>query len=241
MSLRPVVLLTRPEAASHRFAALLPEGVRVVIAPLIGIETAAQTLVLDNAQGIIFTSGNAVTIAAQLTIDRTLPCFCIGEATAQAARQAGWSAQAMGGDADALVQALLQTRPTPPLLHLAGEHRRGQVAERLSAAGIETRAITLYRQTQNDLADEAQTLLATETPIIAPIFSPRSAQHFAQTVERRAHLHVVAISEATAEPLRGQGFATISVAGAPDARAMARGVTDCLARLSRVEGGGAAQ
>lgn len=238
--MRPVLLLTRPRASSLAFAEALPaemrDRVEVVISPLMEIEPLVQSLDLGAARGIVFSSANAVRAVAPLVTDRSLPCFCVGEVTAEVAREAGWDARAMGATADELVPALLREGPAGPLVHLVGQHRRGDIAGRLSQGGIETRAVPVYAQPLRDLNDAARAALAGELPVIAPLFSPRTARHFAGLARGTAPIHAVAMGEAVAESLNSLNFAYISVAEHPDAQSMVQAIGDCLGRISRVEG-----
>lgn len=243
--MRPVLLLTRPRAASERFAEALPQTVldrvSVLTSPLIGIEFLVESLDLGGARGIVFTSANAVDAAAAATADRTLLCHCVGEATAAAARNAGWHARNCGANSDELVTALAADPPPAPLLHLSGRHTRGDIASRLSHLGIPTRSLAVYDQPLLPLSSEALAVLAAEDPVIAPIFSPRTARHFADLVFASAPLHVIGLSEAVVEPLKNRQLASLEVAETPDASAMIRAIASRLDGMSRVEGQSSAQ
>ena len=134
---RPVLLMTRPRAASERFVSALPvevaDRVEVCIAPLMEIALSDAPITAADAQGVIFSSANGVQAARAAGLEPRLPAFCIGRATTAAATGAGWDARFAGEDADALVATLARTRPATPLLHLHGAHTRGDIAGRLTA------------------------------------------------------------------------------------------------------------
>ena len=125
----------------------------------------------------------------------------MGDKTGSVASAMGWKVGAVGADADALVAAISRISPRGPLVHLAGTHRRGRIAERLTATGIPTEVRTVYDQVLLPLSDAAKDLLAGKLPAIVPLFSPRTAAQFAHEVGDARHLRVVAMSEAVKEIL----------------------------------------
>lgn len=235
-ALRPVLLLTRPAEAAERFASQLPPDVLarvdLLVSPLIRIEPLVQSLDFGPARGLIFTSANAVRVVAGVTDDRRLPCFCVGDTTAATARAAGWDALALGATADELVAALLRDRPEGPLLHLSGEHTRGDIARRLG----DTTETAVYAQLLQPLNAAARQALDGAMPVIAPLFSPRTARHFAEQAAGRAPIHAIALSKSVAEPLKPKGFSRVVTALRPDAGAMVKAVVTCIEGISRVEG-----
>lgn len=239
------LLMTRPRPASRRFVAGLPRvlrsRLRIFYAPLIEIALTASRIDPGPARGLIFTSANGVECAARLLPKRDLPCYCVGSATTQAARRAGWQANLSGATADELVRSLVQMRPDGPLLHICGAHTRGDVARRLTRAGVSTEALTVYDQRLVPFADEAQRLLDATDPVIVPLFSPRTARHFADLFKGHAPVYAAALSDAVAAPLRGLGLRAIEMAPRPDSASLI-GAVEKLANLaSRVEGGPGAQ
>ncbi len=234
------LLMTRAEDASRRFVQRLPgqlrARLRVVTSPLIGVAPVAGTLDPAPARGIIFTSGNGVAVASSLTRRRDIPCFCVGRATTEAARDAGWKAACAGRTADELVADLSARRPAAPLLHLRGKHARGNIATRLTAAGVETHEQVIYDQHLLALNARARAALAGTEPVIVPLFSPRTARHFASLCRARAPLYIAAMSKAVAEPLVSLGPSALDVADIPEAQAMAEAVARLARRAGRVAG-----
>lgn len=235
------LLMTRPRAACEAFVAALPPQLRArltpICSPLIEIAGCADVIDFGDARGIVFSSANAVGVAARLTDRRDLPCYCVGAATTRAARAAGWSAECAGEDADALVRALTVAPPAAPLLHLRGAHARGDIAGRLSRSGCMTRQQAIYDQRLLPLSDEALAVLDGAAPVIAPIFSPRTARQFADCLAGRAPLFLVALSDAVASPLVSLTFRGLEVAERPDAEAMVKAIAGLAEQAIRVEGG----
>lgn len=233
---RPTILVTRPapDGAATAKALAKATGLSVVESPLLEIATIGPLPDLDGIRQLIFTSRNGVRAYTALG-GPDLPAICIGDATAEAAQEAGLTARAIGGDAEALVAALIQDRPEAPILHLRGEAARGEIAERLTAAGIATREAVIYRQTLLDLTEDARALLSDRRPVILPLYSPRTAARLAEIAQPRAPLHLVAMSTAIARAAAPLGAEKKIIADTPDATAMIRAV---LATLRRVEGMG---
>ena len=206
MAAKPILLLTRPTVAARRFIQELPNrvlsGVEICQSPLIEIVPVPHKAALDAARGVVFTSANGVAFSARFDSAMGQSAYCVGKATAQAAQEAGWTAHHKGNTADELVQALIEAKTSGPLLHLRGVHTRGDVAERLSRAGIKTESVVVYDQQLQPLTEQAKFCLNQKLPVLAPIFSPRSARQFANTAPNLANTHVIALSEMVAEPLK---------------------------------------
>ncbi len=226
------LILTRPRDASERFAESLSDvlkpGVRVIISPLFEIVPLGRIPDFSGIRGVIFTSANGVRHAGR---GNGLPAYCVGPATWHAAAASGWDAQKSGATADELVDCLISTTPPVPLLHVGGVHRRGQVAERLSAAGLPTKEAIVYDQESRPLAPAALSALAGDSPVILPLFSPRTARRFAAVAQPRAPLHLVAISAAVMAETRGLSAASRSVASDPDSQSMRNTVANLLRRV----------
>lgn len=233
------LLMTRAKDASDRFVDALPPDLhpRIVRSPLIGIVPVASGLDISGAKGIIFTSGNGVETASALTSRRDLPCFCVGQATTAKACATGWLAECAGRNADELVSALIARPPQAPLVHLRGVHARGGIADRLTAAGIETHAQAIYDQPLLPLSGAAIAALAGSDPVVVPLFSPRAARHFASLAEVSAPLFLAAMSGAVADPLKTLPFRWLQVAERPDIGAMADAVAAAAWQAIRVVGG----
>ena len=223
----PVLLLTRPEADSRRFAArvaALAGSARVVVSPL--LEIAAMGPPAPPGGVPVFTSAAAVPLAGPGGGARA---WCVGPRTAEAARAAGWAPREGGGDAGALVAAMLASGDPGPFVHLRGAHARGCVAERLRAGGRAAAERVVYDQRAVPLSPEALEALGGGGRVVAPLFSPRSAALLvAGAGNPGAPPRVVAMSVAVAEVARAAGWPA-RVAARADAGAMAEATAECLA------------
>lgn len=204
-TLAPTMLLTRPEPAARRFAAAVAHlGLPVVISPILRIVPVAHdTALLAGAGGLVFTSVHAVPAAGS---GRGRPAICVGPATAQAARAAGFAVTEGPGDA-ARMMPLLQDLGVG-WLHPHGAH----VAKVLPVLGM-----VVYDQLPQDLTPAARAVLDGPGPVILPLFSPRSARVLAaQAAGARADLWLAPISAAAALAWDGPA-ARVAVARTPDA------------------------
>lgn len=224
----PILLMTRPEAASRRFVAMLAGRFTPIYAPLIGISFSGALPDMAGFQGLVFTSAHGVAAYVAANGPR-LPAFTVGRATAVAARDAGFSAQSANGNADDLVEWLGNRLVQGPLLHVRGTFAQGDVAARLTAQGITTSEAVLYDQPQIPLTSSARNALNGETPVVAPVFSPRTAALLAEN-SIKAPLLVAAMSEAVAKPLAALHKTELKVAARPESSAMVRLVTELLER-----------
>ncbi len=230
------LLLTRPQEAAERFASeLAPDlspGTQIVISPLIDIAPRGEPIDVSGYAGVIFTSGNAVGFAGSAA---PVPAYCVGAQTRRRAEAAGWTVVEHEETADDLCLALTRAKIDSPVLHLAGQHRRGALACRLTAAGLRTDEHVIYDQYRVPFTPDAISALTGSDPVIAPLFSPRTAQVFAEQYQGAAPLYVVAISQAALQPILGISTMYARAASQPTACAVKEHILEV---LRRVEAGG---
>ncbi len=227
------VLVTRPEQEAKRFAAQLAEhGIEAVLAPLLAVEPLDAPLPpLESMQALVFTSANGVRAYAARETRRDLPAYAVGEATAAAAREAGFgNAISAGGDAEGLA-ALLVDRIDPakgPLLHVAGADQAGDLPGALRARGFAVQQAVLYRAVAAaELPAEARAAIETGAIAGVALFSPRSAAIFADRAvaaglgAKLASLDAFCLSRAVAAALEGKTkWRAVHVAERPNAEAL---------------------
>ena len=221
---RPVLLLTRPEPQSQRFAAQFRQRFGadwpIVISPLMALVATAPVPDLAPFAGLILSSESAVAMLAGSGQKVTMPCYCVGARTADAARALGATVVAVGQDAAELAGMMTLLAPLGRMVHLCGTHVAGDLANRLSSAGIETVSLAIYDQIAKPMTAQALSLLAGTRPLLVPLFSARSAQLFQdQTRNSRAPLWVVAFSPAVSGAVT-RPVARHRVAVRPDGAAM---------------------
>ena len=195
------VLVLRPEpGASATLARARRRGLDAIATPLFKIE-AIKWEAPDAAQfdSLLLTSANALRKGGEeLSKLRALPVHAVGEATAEAAREAGFEIAATG---EAGVDKLLESvEPDARLLHLCGEHRREPEARH------RVTVIPVYRT----IAVAAPNL-SVAPGSVALIHSPRAAGRFAELVEERGSIAIAAISPAAAVAA-GSGWQSVDTA-----------------------------
>ena len=228
--IRPLIVLTRPIEAAEKFAEQLRdrfEDVEVLIAPLQSIEFLSVSEDFSESKGLIFTSQNGVLAWNRLENRPFLPAYCVGPQTTERAASFGLGAIDCGGNAEAVVSELLAKSLAAPLLHFRGEHGRGQIAERLTEAGLETREAVVYRQVSLDPKDELLEVLD-RPDIVVPLFSPRSAKLFARIAPAGTNPRLAVISQAAAKALDPALQERMIVAHTPDREGMMQAIADCL-------------
>jgi uroporphyrinogen-III synthase len=222
------VLVTRSEpGASKTAAALRKRGAEPVIAPVLRVEFPDEIEVgLSRTSALLFTSPNAVRAWLACRSETDLPAFCVGDATAAAAEEAGFAkVRSAGGDASDLI-ALCAARLVPGrhrLLHLRGKHAAGDLAGRLRTLGFEVDEGVIYEAVSAAaLPENAARVIRRRELAVALFHSPRAAIAFTALVEDADlsdYLNTViavTISEAAAKGLVKSDWAAVKVAEAPN-------------------------
>ena len=206
----PKVLVLRPEpGCSETLAAARKRGLEAISAPIFAIESvpwdAPDPVQFDR---LIAGSANAFRFGGtQLDELTDLPVVAVGERTATAAREAGFTVAATG---QVGLQALLDTIKSPArLLRLSGEER----IDLAPPNGVSMVERTVYRAAPLPLADKAIEVLASGA--VALLHSGEAARRFAAECDRlsiaryRISLAALAPRIATAA---GSDWARIQVA-----------------------------
>lgn len=237
---RPLLLLTRPEASCEAFSKALPEETRdavdILISPLLSIRVTGPLPSFDGITGLIFTSVNGLDAYMALGgrgLD--VPVIAVGETTASAARAYGFHVDVAGGTADHLVQHVLDCGYSGGLMHLRGETAIGDIAARLSEAGVATSEAILYKQGLEPFPSSVREALSQDRPVIAPVFSPRTAEHLARESVGLGDMAYAAISPAVANALPGGTTRRVRVAGAPNREGMVTLVAEMVAEAVALE------
>lgn len=234
VTMTPIMIVTRPEPQGADFAAAVraewDAPIRILLSPLLQIAPVTVTDDLSGISAVILTSVNGVAQAARLALPSSVAAYCVGEKTAKAAAEAGFTPVTGPGDAEQLIAMILAQRPAGILAHIRGRHARGNIAAALTDAGVPCRDVIAYEQHAKPLTDIAQKALQGQNPVVVPLFSARTCTIFQCSGRISAPLHVVAISPA-ALPADLHAV-TKTVASAPDGPAMIRATLDCLRGIS---------
>ena len=221
------VLLTRPLEDSRAVAeALRPEGIDCLVWPLTRIVPTAGALEIpEGTGGLLFTSANGVRAFAALEPRRDLPALCVGDATAEAAREAGFAdVRSADGDAQALAE-LARRSGIAAFLHPRGRDAAGDLAGWLRESGRQVAEAVLYEAAEGEAPPPAVAeALAAGALNLVTVWSRRGAailgRRLAALEARLGNTDLLAISAAAAEPLAGAGFRRRVVAARPGGPAM---------------------
>lgn len=210
---RLVILRPEPGAKATTQAARRL-GLDAVAMPLFAVQPVDWATPDPNEfDALLLTSANAIRHGGDgLTRLRSLPAHCVGEATAAAARDAGFSIGAIGSSG---VDALLETLPPGlRLLHLHGADRREPQAPRQTVRGI-----IVYRAAELPTPDALEEL----ADCVVAVHSPRAAARLCDLAKSaglaRQGIALAAIS-GEAAAAAGDGWRVVATAAEPSDSAL---------------------
>ena len=226
------LVVTRPQADSERTAAALrARGHAALVAPLLRVEPVKADL-SGTWGGVIVTSANAPGAIAGNPARAALvklPLIAVGQRSADAARQAGFTdVTSAGGDVRDLVQLIAErhTDAAPPLLYLAGEDRAADLVAELVVHGVAAEMAVVYRAVTAPFPPALTAALKAGEVDAVLHFSRRSAENYiagarqAGIIERALAVRHFCLARPIAEPLSGAGAGSIAVAKRPDEAAL---------------------
>lgn len=208
------LLILRPEpgnAASVAAARAL--GLEAIGAPLFAIVPVSSPLPAGPFDAVLAGSANAFRHGGDVLAELTdLPVFAVGEATATAAREAGFTVAATGNGG---LQAVLDAIPPGPLrlLRLAGRER---VSLR-PPSGIELVEQVVYAAQALPLP--AALAAQVGKPAVIALHSAEAARRLALLVSERRQLSLACLGPRVAEAA-GSGWAAVRMAPQPDDAAL---------------------
>ena len=225
-------LVTRPKEDAEKVARSLRErGIEPVIEPMLSIRSIPNSAIdLVGIQSLLFTSANGVRAFAAASKERALPVFAVGEATADAARLAGFDGvETAGGDVTSLA-SLVSRRLDPEkgaLFHGAGNVSAGDLAGSLRRSGFMVKRTVLYEAVAAaEISPDSAASLREGGVNVALFFSPRTAATFV-TLMGKAGLDdacrsmvAICLSPAVAEAIRNLPWRELRTAASPRWSAM---------------------
>ena len=223
---------TRPHDDSAFFAnELSPHGIESIVGPVLHIARKPLTHIAHDApNGLLLTSRHAAHALALLPASwRNVPVYCVGNATAKAAGEHGFT-RLVSGMKD--VQALLpriagEVSAGSTLLYLAGDETRMDVTNLLAKRGITvTMTVVYYAIAEHDLdAHIVEALAASHISGVA-LFSPRSARITCTLLEKAGlsecarAISAYCFSANVAQEAKTLPWAAIHICSAPTRAAM---------------------
>jgi len=211
------------------------EGYKTIAAPLLKLTNAPNPPNPPSADSLlVFTSKNGIFAYQGYGFNPQNKVITVGDATARAARAAGFndvtSAQGVSSDVTALI---LKTVPqNTPIIHCGGAHLRGSIIEDLQAAGYGARRDLYYQttpiETWPDMDYSALTHIAFYSPLAAQTFTNLLKQKMPNKASLDIHtLGFISISKAVDAALGDLHPAQRLIAQDPNEASM----MDCLKPL----------
>lgn len=172
MALNFSVLLTRPEPVLTKTADLFHgAGIHVVKEPLMEIiPVDSLCFFLKPYQAVLTTSAMAIRAFAQISPERGIPLWCVGEVSKQTALELGFKnvhTPPIGAEENA--QSLIETikenlHPGEcPLLYIRGDHIQTDLKGILNSFGYIIDSMILYKsKAKENFSNEARDFLLTE-------------------------------------------------------------------------------
>ncbi|MEI8294906.1 MAG: uroporphyrinogen-III synthase [Alphaproteobacteria bacterium] len=210
-----LTLITRPRREANILASQLrAAGVSVIVDPLLEVVTHPEALPdLAGITTLVTTSANAIHALAMTSVDRTLPLWCVGDASAATAKSLGFqNVQTAGGSVQSLLDCLLTAdkQAIGQVIYLRGDVIRFDLKHALCERGYLAQEACLYK-TQEALTFSEEALQAMLDQHLANVlfFSPRAVRIFA----RLCHAHQCIDA---CRSLRAVCYGSLSVATAAD-------------------------
>jgi uroporphyrinogen-III synthase len=213
------IWITRAQPGAEATAARIRTlGLEPVVAPVLEVRARTGVAVdLAGVDALAFTSAAAVSAFADLCTARKLSVFAVGDATAAAARAAGFTdVRSASGDAQSLADLIATVSPPPRVLNPTAAEPAADLCALLAAKGVTARSVAVYETVECGPATSPSDLDG------VLIHSPKAARTVARMLSGhdQARLTAYSISQAAAAPLSSLGLLRIAIASAPNEGAL---------------------
>ena len=222
------ILLTRPIEDSQRIANDLKElNIKSVISPLLEIHRKRdEEIDYKKYQSVLITSKNAAFGLCDSAIKKSLPIYCVGDATSSFIANLGFSnvISASGDVSDLIRLTAANLNPSNgPIVYLSGQHVRHNIKQELENLDFEVDVSVTYeaKEVKTFNADMLKSLEKKEITGVF-LYSPRSARIFIDNMKRTKltavaqDLKVYCISLAVADELKELKWEKVLIAQKPD-------------------------
>ena len=205
------ILVLRPQPGADETAARARAlGLEPVVAPLFAVRPLAWTPPDPGAfDAVMLTSASAARQGAEgLAGFKALPCYAVGEATAAAAEEAGFTDIRVGPDDGKSLLLMMAEDGVRAAFHACGEDHLAFGHPDVAIARVPVYA-----------AEVAGSLPVPAEDMLALLHSPRAAALFAALAGDKSRIRIAAIS-AKAARAAGEGWQSVSVAPRPRDQAL---------------------
>ncbi len=235
----PVIICRAQPGADQTAETLENMGFRPVLSPSLELVDDVSVPLPEPSgfNGLVFTSANGVRAFQRRSDDRATPAWCVGPATAEAARRAGFGdIFQSSGDAVALAHFIAQRASGPlSLIHIANRAATGQLKATLLSLGHHAEFAPLYEaRPAETLTPAALQVLKSQAPVITLLHSQKGAKAFVDLIGDHsiAHICLVAISERCLTPFAGLAYQQAHIAEHPDEEGLMAALREAGVRLS---------
>lgn len=236
----PIIVTRAEPGASETLRRLDQLGHTALRAPALTLHERTDIALPETSaiSGLVFTSANGVRAYAAQRDDRHIAAWCVGPATAEAARQDGFSTvhESSGNAVDLARFIASRSAPTDvPLLHVANAAAAGNLKRDLQSLGFSVQFAPLYEmRPAKQLPTEVLELIAHRKSAIILIHSAKGAEAFASMIEGRGLqiAALIAISDPASSPLANLAIDCTFIADAPNEDGLLQALERALATLS---------
>lgn len=226
------LLVTRPREDGLATAAALHKlRVKAILEPLYRLEQVNDIPELGGPyQGLIFTSRNGAKAFARLFGIPDLPCFCVGDRTADIARELGFRpVYSANGNSQDLIALITQHCPVSegPLFRAAGDYEDDPLTTELTAQSYQIDSRILYQAVPVTRLQRSTVMTIAKGFLDGvTFFSPAAAHHFKELItlenldDSCKRMQAFCISEATAAQLDGLNWKQIHITPHPSQDAL---------------------
>lgn len=231
MSLPPVIVTRGQPGANQTADRIRKLDLHPIVSPALSLRLANPIPVidLDGCVGVIFTSANGVRFFAEVCSDRELPAWCVGPATCEAAKAAGFEiTHNADGNSHDLIALIRQQADASAghLLHIANTAAGDTIKTELRSAGFDVRFAGLYEPVDALALHPAAEEALKNGPACIVIHSAKGAASFAHLVQQmETHPMVfICVSEKAAGPILKLG--DVRMAARPNEEELLRVLED---------------
>ncbi|MFP4313970.1 MAG: uroporphyrinogen-III synthase [Alphaproteobacteria bacterium] len=223
------LLITRPlHQAKKDTQFFASKGVNVLLAPMLEIKPLEhEPDKIEKADAFIFTSANALRFFPISAVNFNGPVFCVGNQTANAAREAGFSnihsAQGNAHDLIAHIQEQEETEKSGQYCYIHGKYITADIAAALNERGIKCESVQIYNSVLKEhLTGDVIAALNNNEIQAVSFMSQRSAQNFvrlvrAESVEKSLQtIKALCLSPSVLECVRVLKWKSTHVCARPD-------------------------
>lgn len=204
---RQTVWITRAQPGAAATAERIrARGHEPIVAPLLEVRTIPGTHVdLTGVAALAFTSANGVRAFASLSSERAIQVFTVGAATAQTAREAGFTKVfSADGDVAQLGDRIAARRREIKgvVLHPAALEPAGDLAGALTQEGMEARTLAVYDTAPTTLSAAELEAVAMADAVL--LHSPKAAKLLATLLKGdllKPDVRLLGLSKAVLKPL----------------------------------------